>query len=228
MVARRSRAARAGKEAQAEPAAFSSAVEEEEEEESDEAPEEVTFENARVAAEEARRLAGERARREKTLLKEKRRLKEELFKEQKKRKLLPENVLELLASSAQNSKNQPFDTPEQDQNIENDLESECGDTAEDGEKDILATKLQESYMAMRLKDQDLTNRQQQEAKAFIQRHLYGAGCNRTTANEYFSVKNKKSTVKKAAVQFVSKSWGKKKKQKAKQFKQRWVSSTLIA
>lgn len=35
-------------------------------------------------------------------------------------------------------------------------------------------------MAVRLKDQGLTNQQQQEAKDFIQRQLYGASCNRTT------------------------------------------------
>lgn len=35
-------------------------------------------------------------------------------------------------------------------------------------------------MAVRLEDQELTDRQQQDAKDFIQKHLYGANCNRTT------------------------------------------------
>uniref|UniRef100_A0A670IRU7 Nucleolar protein 7 n=1 Tax=Podarcis muralis TaxID=64176 RepID=A0A670IRU7_PODMU len=68
-------------------------------------------------------------------------------------------------------------------------------------------RLQESYMAVQLKDQDLTNKQQQVAKDFLQKHLYGRGCHRTTANQYFSVGNKRSDVKKAAFQFVNKSWG---------------------
>ncbi|XP_061448778.1 nucleolar protein 7 isoform X2 [Rhineura floridana] len=166
--------------------------------------------------------------REKTTLKEKRRQREELFKEQKKRKLLPENVLEELASSTQKSKNQPSDAPEQGQNVEDESESEHGkkDTKGSSGEEKIATRIQENYMAVRLKDQDLTNKQQQRAKAFIRRHLYGAGCNRTTANKYFSVANKKSVVKKAAFQFVKNSWGRMEKQKAKQFTKHWVSSTI--
>ncbi|XP_063155007.1 nucleolar protein 7 [Candoia aspera] len=196
-----------------------------EEEESDEAPEEVTFERAREAAAEERRLAGERVRREKARLKEKRRHREELFKEQKKRKLLPENVLEELAST-QNSTNQTSDALEQDHNVENGVENH-EDSEKDSEEEILATRCPQNYMAVRLKDQDLTNRQQQEAKDFIQRQLYGASCHRTTANQYFSVGNKKNAVKKAAIQFVNKSWGKVKKQKANQFTKHWVSSKII-
>ncbi|XP_060134214.1 nucleolar protein 7 [Zootoca vivipara] len=227
-------------------AAAAAAASSEEDEESDEAPEEVTFESARAAAEEARRLAGERARREKATLKEKRRRKEELFKEQKKRKLLPENVLEELASSTQTSKNLPSSMQEQGQNVEDDSESENGqkDTEEDSDE-ILATRsalvrkvtlqrtkchfiirLQESYAAVQLKDQDLTNKQQEVAKAFLQKHLYGRGCHRTTANQYFSVENKKSAVKRAAIQFVNKSWGEMEKQKAKKFTKHWVSSKI--
>ncbi|XP_008107017.2 nucleolar protein 7 [Anolis carolinensis] len=202
---------------------------------SEEAPEEVAFVSAREAAEEERRLAAERHRREKAIIKEKRRQREELFKEQKKRKLLPASVLEELASSAQKSKEQLPDKTHQDQTAENKSESEHdsesenekGDTKDDSEKEILQTRLQESYKAVRLKDESLTNKQQQVAKKFIQRHLYGEGSNRTTANQYFSVENKKSKVKKAAIQFVNNSWGETKKQKAKQFTKRWVSSKII-
>ncbi|XP_034285115.1 nucleolar protein 7 [Pantherophis guttatus] len=193
------------------------------EEESDEAPEEVTFERAREAAAEERRLAGERARREKATLKEKRRHREELFKEQKKRKLLPENVLEELAST-QNSTNSTSE--EQDQNVEDEVENE-EDSEKDSEEEMLATRCPPNYMAVRLEDQELTNRQQQDAKDFIQNHLYGASGNRTTANQYFSVENKKNAVKKAAIQFVNKSWGKVKKEKATRFTKHWVSSKLI-
>ncbi|CAI5779934.1 7 [Podarcis lilfordi] len=226
MVARRTRSM-SRKRVAAEAAAAAAAASSEEDEESDEAPEEVTFESARAAAEEARRLAGERVRREKATLKEKRRQKEELFKEQKKRKLLPENVLEELASSTQTSKNQPSAMQEQGQNVEDDSESENGqkDTEEDSEEN-LATRHQESYMAVQLKDQDLTNKQQQVAKDFLQKHLYGRGCHRTTANQYFSVQSKRSDVKKAAFQFVNKSWGEMEKQKAKKFTKHWVSSKI--
>ncbi|XP_039178609.1 nucleolar protein 7 isoform X1 [Crotalus tigris] len=173
-------------------------------EESDEAPEEVTFERAREAAVEERRLAGERARREKALLKEKRRHREELFKEQKKRKLLPENILEELASTPK-STNQTSD--EQDQNVEDEVENQ-EDSEKDSKEESLVARCPPNYMAVRLKDQELISQQQQEAKDFIQRQLYGASCNRTTANQYFSVESKKKTVKKAAIQFVNKSWGK--------------------
>ncbi|KAG8133354.1 hypothetical protein E2320_011148 [Naja naja] len=263
-------------------------------EESDEAPEEVTFERAREAAAEERRLTGERARREKAILKEKRRHREELFKEQKhveineqgfvlmksyqniaivplsvpdtilkcpsseldlieddKRKLLPENVLEELAST-QTSINSTTD--EQDQNVEDEVENQ-DDSEKDSEEEILATRCPPNYMAVRLKDQELSSQQQQEAKDFIQKHLYGASCNRTTgkgvlhnelrkyidcvtiviqlnplvipANQYFSVENKKNAVKKAAIQFVNRSWGKVKKEKATRFTKHWVSSKII-
>ncbi|XP_033010568.1 nucleolar protein 7 [Lacerta agilis] len=228
MVARRTRAmARKRVAAEGSAAAAAASSSSEEDEESGEAPEEVTFESARAAAEEAHRLAGERARREKATLKEKRRQKEELFKEQKKRKLLPENVLEELASSTETSKNQPSAMQEQGQNVEYDSESENGqkDIEEDSEE-ILATRLQESYKAVQLKDQDLTNKQQQVAKGFLQKHLYGRGCHRTTENQYFSVINKTSDVKKAAIQFVNKSWGEMEKQKAKKFTKHWVSSKI--
>uniref|UniRef100_A0A8C6XVS5 Nucleolar protein 7 n=1 Tax=Naja naja TaxID=35670 RepID=A0A8C6XVS5_NAJNA len=202
-------------------------------EESDEAPEEVTFERAREAAAEERRLTGERARREKAILKEKRRHREELFKEQKKRKLLPENVLEELAST-QTSINSTTDEQGwipncnslSDQNVEDEVENQ-DDSEKDSEEEILATRCPPNYMAVRLKDQELSSQQQQEAKDFIQKHLYGASCNRTTANQYFSVENKKNAVKKAAIQFVNRSWGKVKKEKATRFTKHWVSSKII-
>ncbi|XP_015261845.1 PREDICTED: nucleolar protein 7 [Gekko japonicus] len=163
--------------------------------------------------------------REKSALKEKRRQREELFKEQKKKKLLPANVLEELASSPQDSNNKPSDTAEQDQNIEDESESES--VMEDNDEETLADRLQQSYKAVQLKDQALANRQQQAAREFVQRQLYGGNSNRTTANKYFSLENKKNTVKKAAIQFVVNSWGKKKKQKAKHFTKRWIASKMV-
>nr|XP_025039767.1 nucleolar protein 7 [Pelodiscus sinensis] len=160
------------------------------------------------------------------LLKEKRRRREELFKEQKKRKLLPENVLEELISEQQNKNNKQSETIKQGEDGSKNKKKKRK-RGKDKKKQAVV-RMKGSYMAMRLKDQDLTSQHQQIAKEFIQRHLYGPGTNRTTANQFFSFVNKKSSVKKAAVQFVNKAWGTEKKQKAKQFKKRWISTKIAS
>ncbi|XP_038247322.1 nucleolar protein 7 isoform X2 [Dermochelys coriacea] len=228
MAMTRGRRAMLEKEAAApEPPAGAAASEEEEEEE--EAPEEVTFERARAAAETERRRAGETARRDRELLKEKRRRREELFKEQKKTKLLPENVLEELTSGPQINNNNLSDTTKQGENRdESENKKEECNTGQDNRGNKPIVRLKGSYMAVRLKDQDLTNQHEKMAKDFVRSHLYGPGTNRTTANQFFSFANKKNPVKKAAVQFVNKSWGKKQKQKAKQFKKHWMSTKMGA
>ncbi|NXJ04419.1 NOL7 protein, partial [Odontophorus gujanensis] len=110
------------------------------------------------------------------------------------------------------------------------------------------TRSKGNYIAVHLKDQSLTGLHQQTARDFIYSQLYGPGTNRTsgmwfplglhldlsvlnfvinahliTANEFFSIANKKDTVKKAAVQFVDKSWGIEKKQRATKFTKYWVA-----
>ncbi|CAB1446558.1 unnamed protein product [Pleuronectes platessa] len=65
----------------------------------DEAPEELTFEESKLAALRCLKEALDSARREKEVLKEKRRRRQELFQEQKKRKLLPADVLEEIDDS---------------------------------------------------------------------------------------------------------------------------------
>ncbi|XP_067393712.1 U3 small nucleolar RNA-associated protein NOL7 [Emydura macquarii macquarii] len=208
---------------------LAAAVADSEDEEGDEAPEEVTFERTRAAAETERRRAGETARRDRALLKEKRRRREELFKEQKKRKLLPENVLEELTSGPQINNNKLSDTAKQDENVGDGSENknEKHNRGQHNKKKTLVVRRKGNYMAVRLKDQDLTSQHQQMAKDFVQSHLYGPGTNRTTANQFFSFANKKSPVKKAAVQFVNKSWEAEKKQKAKQFVD-WVSTKMVS
>ncbi|XP_025902852.1 nucleolar protein 7 [Nothoprocta perdicaria] len=67
---------------------------------------------------------------------------------------------------------------------------------------------------------------QQTAQAFLYKHLYGPGSNRVDANEFFSLENKKNPVKKAAVQFVDKTWGLEKKQKAAKFKKCWLAANM--
>uniref|UniRef100_A0A8B9ISR7 Nucleolar protein 7 n=1 Tax=Amazona collaria TaxID=241587 RepID=A0A8B9ISR7_9PSIT len=83
-----------------------------------------------------------------------------------------------------------------------------------------------NYTAVCLKDQSLTDLQQQLAKDFINAQLYGPHANRAQPNDFFSLENKKNPVKKAAVQFVDKAWGQEKKQKAARFRSRWLSTQL--
>ena len=47
---------------------------------------------------------------------------------------------------------------------------------------VLIASQNKSYMAVRLKDQDLRDSRQEAARAFIQNCLYGPGTNRTTGN----------------------------------------------
>ncbi|XP_074843717.1 U3 small nucleolar RNA-associated protein NOL7 [Carettochelys insculpta] len=225
MAATRRRRAMLDEEAAAAALPEGAAAGEDENDDEDEAPEEVTFERARAAAEAERRRAGETARRDRELLKEKRRRREELFKDQKKRKLLPENILEELTSRPQIN-NKLSDTNKQGQNVGDGSQNKHEEHARrrNKERKKPVVRIKGSYMAVRLKDQDITSQHQQMAKDFVQKHLYGPGTNRTTANQFFSFANKKSPVKKAAVQFVNKSWGLEKKQKAKQFKKHWMAT----
>ncbi|XP_075601249.1 U3 small nucleolar RNA-associated protein NOL7 [Balearica regulorum gibbericeps] len=196
----------------------------------DEAPEEVSFGVAKEAAETERKLVGEAARRHRELLKEKRRRRQELFTEQKKRKLLPDAVLEELAAA-------PPARP--------DGKAAAGNRGKHGgdgaakqrrrgqaqrqvkkDKQRKGARSKGNYTAVRLKDQSLTGLHLQLAKDFLNTQLYGPDTNRAQANEFFSLENKKNPVKKAAVQFVDKSWGQEKKQRAARFKKRWLSTQI--
>ncbi|XP_030077820.1 nucleolar protein 7-like [Microcaecilia unicolor] len=161
--------------------------------------------------------------REKALLKEKRRRREELFKEQKKRKLLPNTVLEEITSTACPRADEEHTTQEQDDVTESEARS-----SEDSEAEAVDARLQESYRAVQLKAWDQISLQEQAAKDFIQSCLYGPGSNRTTVNQFFSLANKKGTIKKPAMQFVDNTWGTEKKQKAKRFKLRRVHKQLTS
>ncbi|XP_025915336.1 U3 small nucleolar RNA-associated protein NOL7 [Apteryx mantelli] len=198
------------------------------EDEADEAPEEVSFDVARAAAETERKIAGEAARRHRELLKEKRRRREELFKEQKRKKLLPEAVLQELAAAPPGRQSEVTHAADQDEHPEDGPARQSeghvpGQLKKDKPK---GTRSKGNYMAVHLKDQSLTGLHQQTAKDFLYTHLYGAGTNRTHANEFFSLENKKNPVKKAAVQFVDKSWGLEEKQKAMKFKKCWLAAKM--
>ncbi|TRZ25383.1 hypothetical protein HGM15179_001701 [Zosterops borbonicus] len=185
------------------------------EDEADEAPEEVSFGAAREAAEAERKLLGEAARRHRELLKEKRRRHQELFAEQKKRRLLPEAVLQEL----QDVSARPAEEAVADDPVTLDEEAEAGSEQDQAEEEGQDEEVQEkkgkrnkgprtkgNYMAVCLKDHSVTGLHQQLAKDFLNAQLYGPHTNRVQANEFFSLANKKDPVKKAAVQFVDKSW----------------------
>ncbi|NXK22462.1 NOL7 protein, partial [Arenaria interpres] len=165
-------------------------------------------------------------RRHRELLKEKRRRRHELFVEQKRRKLLPEAVLQELTAA-------PPAGPEGQAAAADPGKGRGGGAVKQGEgqvqKRVKKHKRRKggrpkgNYTAVRLKDQSLTGLHQQLAKDFLNTQLYGPDTNRAQANEFFSLENKKDPVKKAAVQFVDKSWGQEKKLKAIRFKKRWLS-----
>ncbi|XP_055988373.1 nucleolar protein 7 [Sorex fumeus] len=190
----------------------------------DEAPEELTFASAQLEARAEERRVRETVRRDKTLLKEKRKRREELFIEQKKRKLLPDAILEKLIAAPQTTslKKSPGKLKEVDlQKKSEECEKGSGSKKAKVQK-VQAVGHNKSYVAVRLKDQELRDSRQQAAQAFIQNSLYGPGTNRTTVNKFLSLENKRLPVKKAAAHFLNNTWGTQKKQNAKRFKRRWM------
>ncbi|XP_006027319.2 nucleolar protein 7 [Alligator sinensis] len=146
-----------------------------------------------------------------------------------KRRALPAAVLEALRPAPPHSENQESDLTNEgrkEDGSDNGIE-ECA-PGEDSKDETVTTGLKEGYSAVCLKGQDLTSWHQQKAKDFIQNHLYGPGTSRTTANQFFSLANKRSQVKKAAIQFVKKSWGAEKKQRAQRFKKHRISKLETA
>ncbi|NXL14175.1 NOL7 protein, partial [Setophaga kirtlandii] len=176
------------------------------------------------------------SRRHRELLKEKRRRHQELFAEQKKRRLLPEAVLqelqELQDVSARPAEQAAADDPGEELETEA-VELEQGEAEvqekkgkrRKGARDLhlSLTRTKGNYVAVCLKDHSATGLHQQLAKDFLNAQLYGPHTNRVPANEFFSLANKRGPVKKAAVQFVDKSWGQDKKEKAARFKKRWLA-----
>ncbi|KAM9234384.1 U3 small nucleolar RNA-associated protein NOL7 isoform 3-T3 [Dugong dugon] len=203
--------------------------EEGDDESDDEAPEELTFASAQAEAREEERRVRETARRDKILLKEKRKRREELFIEQKKRKLLPDAVLEKLTTTSRtNIKKSPGKLKEVDLQKKNEGHDKASDSKKAGAQKAQPGSQNKSYVALRLKDQDLRDARQQAAKAFIQNSLYGPGTNRMTVNKFLSLANKRLPVKRAAAQFLNNTWGAQKKQNAKRFKRRWMFRKMKA
>uniref|UniRef100_A0A8B9M380 Nucleolar protein 7 n=1 Tax=Accipiter nisus TaxID=211598 RepID=A0A8B9M380_9AVES len=203
----------------------------------DEAPEEVSFGVAKEAAETERKLVGEAVRRHRELLREKRRRRQELFTEQKKRKLLPEALLQELAAAptdrgegqaaaADPGKHRGGGAVKQRQGQAAKQKRGRAQRQVKKDKQRKSARSKGNYMAVCLKDQSITGLQQQLAKDFLNTHLYGPDANRAQANDFFSLENKKNPVKKPAVQFVDKSWGQEKKERATRFKKIWLATQV--
>ncbi|KAM6298975.1 U3 small nucleolar RNA-associated protein NOL7 [Aegotheles albertisi] len=195
----------------------------------DEAPEEVSFGVAKEAAETERRRVGEAARRHRELLKEKRRRRQELFAEQKKRRLLPEALLQELAAApparAGGRAAQADPGAQRGGGAVKQRQGQVQKQVKKG-KGGKGARSKGNYTAVCLKDQGVTGLHEQLAKDFLKAQLYGPEANRAEANEFFSLENKRNPVKKAAVQFVDKSWGQEKKERATRFKQHWLSRQI--
>ncbi|XP_075561556.1 U3 small nucleolar RNA-associated protein NOL7 [Pelecanus crispus] len=207
------------------------------EDEAEEAPEEVSFAAGREVADTERKRVGEAARRHRQLLKEKRRRHQELFAEQKKRKLLPEAVLQELAAAPparRDGRGQAAAADRGKRHGGKAAKQKQGQVQRKGQgqrrvktgKQRKGARSKGNYMAVCLKDRSLPALHQQLAKDFLNTHLYGPDANRAQANEFFSLENKKNPVKGAAVQFVDKSWGQEKKQRATRFKKRWLATRI--
>ncbi|KAG8571813.1 hypothetical protein GDO81_011789 [Engystomops pustulosus] len=187
------------------------------ESEEDEAPEEVTFQSAKTQAGESARALREEAIREKALLKEKRKRKEELFKEQKKKKLLSDDILQSISSLPEKR-----DESSQQQNQKN--KEDKSRVSKKRRKALLPRKrLKNNYKVARLEDYSSNNLLRDRAETFLKRKLFGNSKNRTTANEFLSISNKRSVVKKPAVLFTDNNWGKESKLKAAKLNLRWMN-----
>ncbi|XP_049679839.1 nucleolar protein 7 [Accipiter gentilis] len=230
-VARLRRQTAAGRGKRGPPAALSPPSSE------DEAPEEVSFGVAKEAAETERKLVGEAVRRHRELLREKRRRRQELFTEQKKRKLLPEALLQELAAAptdrgegqaaaADPGKHRGGGAVKQRQGQAAKQKRGRAQRQVKKDKQRKSARSKGNYTAVCLKDQSITGLHQQLAKDFLNTHLYGPDANRAQANDFFSLENKKNPVKKAAVQFVDKSWGQEKKERATRFKKIWLATQV--
>ncbi|XP_028833853.1 nucleolar protein 7 [Denticeps clupeoides] len=180
----------------------------------DGAPDEVTFEDSKATALRSAREAAQAAKREKERFKEWRRKRQQFFLEQKKKRLLPEDVLEEIG-----------DFPVQKLEVsEGGDEQAVGVKAKPsaGVKRAKVRRLQANCSVMRAKDQDEAASRQQAAVDFIQARLYGPGSRRMTNNQLLSIKSKRAVHKGAAVQFMNKSKGAELRAKAEKCNKRWI------
>lgn len=195
----------------------------------DGAPDEVTFEDSKATALQSMRDALQAANREKERLKEKRRKKHELFQEQKKRRLLPIEVLEEISAPPSKKPEVPGDKVEEEGSSE---EEDADDEEADGAVEEESTDKTEQKYSRTVKGSytvttttrppAMSSSQQQSAVEFLQNRMYGSKNRRTTSNELLSLGVKRGESNINAMQFINKDWGYKHKANAEKFKKRWL------
>ncbi|KAK3545882.1 hypothetical protein QTP70_016608, partial [Hemibagrus guttatus] len=178
----------------------------------DEGPEEVTFDESKVVALKSAKDVRDSVKRGKELLKEKRRKRQLLFREQKKSRLLPEALLEELETVVQTPPSLPDDQGEQQKEKEIKMNSSKN----------VSKRLQGNCRVMRAKDGSGNTSMQKSAMDFIEARLYGSGTQRTTNAELLSLEKKRGFNQGAAVQFTNKKWGADQKAKAEKCNKRFI------
>ncbi|KAL7876304.1 hypothetical protein AOLI_G00112670 [Acnodon oligacanthus] len=181
----------------------------------DEGPEEVAFEESKLAALKSAEEALRSRRMDKELLKEKRRKRQLFFQEQKKKSLLSEAVLEEFDTVPQKKKKLSVEKEEN----ENEKKEE---NIEETKSKKASRSLQGNCSVMQVKDKATDVSLQQSAMDFIQSRLYGPGKPRTTNAELLSLEKKRGADQGAAVQFVNEKWGAERKAKAEKCNKRFI------
>ncbi|XP_032833505.2 U3 small nucleolar RNA-associated protein NOL7 [Petromyzon marinus] len=181
---------------------------EDDEDDEGDAPEELSQGVARDRAMRSLKEAEDSRKREKADVKEKRRLKHELYTEQKKRKMLSEDILKAVGEAKSRKPAGPTKEKlsghhgtddDDDEEQESGNEEESAPAEEKGKKSKRGSSC---YRVVRLRDEGLGARKREEALSFLQQRLYGQGRQRVSANEFFSLRNKTGARKKPALQFV--------------------------
>ncbi|XP_078475708.1 U3 small nucleolar RNA-associated protein NOL7 [Lampetra planeri] len=177
-----------------------------EEDDEGDAPEEISQGVARDRAMRSLKEAEDSRKKEKADVKEKRRHKHELYKEQKKRKMLSEDILKAVdeaesrkAAGPTKAKLSGHHDNDDDDDDDDDEEQESAPAVENRKK---AKRGSSCYRVVRLRDEGLGAQKREEAQSFLQQRLYGQGRQRVSANEFFSLRNKTGACKKPALQFV--------------------------
>ncbi|XP_061432219.1 nucleolar protein 7 [Lethenteron reissneri] len=182
----------------------------EEEDDEGDAPEEISQGVARDRAMRSLKEAEDSRKKEKADVKEKRRHKHELYKEQKKRKMLSEDILKAVDEAKSRKAAGPtkaklsghHDNDDDDDDEEQESGKEEEESAPAVENRKKPKRGSSCYRVVRLRDEGLGAQKREEAQSFLQQRLYGQGRQRVSANEFFSLRNKTGACKKPALQFV--------------------------
>uniref|UniRef100_UPI00358E450C U3 small nucleolar RNA-associated protein NOL7 n=1 Tax=Myxine glutinosa TaxID=7769 RepID=UPI00358E450C len=166
-----------------------------------EGPAEVGFGDAKAEALREVDEVAQTRKRDKCVLREQRRKRNDLFVTQKKQKLLSADVLEALSGS-EKSRRAAFPTEKDGKNFGNDIPL---DEKETSTEDNIPSRpeLPQRYNVQNIHDVGLQDDRHSAALAFLQGQLNRPGIKRVTANELFSQESKVNYVKLPAKQFIS-------------------------